>query len=59
VPGDLLPLGDARQIDLLDDALIGLDDDSGIVATEVHAKITLRGKHREPEPAFNNDLVLG
>jgi hypothetical protein len=58
MPGDLLPLGDARQIDLLDDALVGLDDDSGIVAAEVHTKITLRAEHREPEPAFSNDLVL-
>ena len=33
------------QIDVIDDSFVRLDDDRGIIAAEIHAKITLRDEH--------------
>src|SRR3954454_627544 len=41
--GDLLPFGDAGQVDLLDDGFVRLDHDCGILTAEVDTKIALRG----------------
>ena len=52
MPGDLFALGNARQIDLLHYAFVGLENDGRIVGAKINAKITLRSQHGQPQPAL-------
>ena len=55
VAGDALPRGDRVEVDLVDHVAVGLHDSVGYVDAEV----ALRLEHRDPEAAFEDDLVLG
>ena len=55
VAGDPLAGRDRVEVDLVDDVAVGLDDPVGYVDAEV----ALRLQHGDPEPAFEDDLVLG
>ena len=50
----LTSYGDGRQVDPVDDCLVVLDRARRYLDPE----IPLRAQHREPEPAFGDDLVL-
>ena len=55
VAGDPLARGDAGQVDLVDDLLVGLDD----AVRHVDAEVPLGLEHRDPELPLEDDLVLG
>ena len=55
VAGDPLARGDRREVDVVDDRLVGLDDAVG----DVDAEVALRLEHGDPELALEHDLVLG
>ena len=50
----LLAVGDRGEVDPVGDLLVGLDHAVG----NVHAEVALRGQHRDPQPALEDDLVL-
>ena len=49
-----LALGDRGQVDVLDHPLVVVDDAVG----HVDAQFGLRAQHRQPQPAFGDDLGL-
>ena len=55
VPGDPLAGGDGVEVDLVDDALVVLDDAVG----HVHAEVALGLQDRDPQLPLEHDLVLG
>ena len=58
VPGDLLPLGHAGQVDPIEHRPVRGEHRLRIVAGQVDPEIVLGGQHGEPEPAFGDDLAL-
>jgi hypothetical protein len=54
VPGHLLAGGDAREVDVLHDGLVVGDHSVG----DLDAEVSLCRQHGDPEPSFEDDLVL-
>ena len=55
VPGDPLAGGDGVEVHLVDDPLVVGDH----AVRHVDAQVALGSQHGEPQPALQNDLVLG
>ena len=55
VAGDPLAGLDRREVDLVDDRLVGLDHAVG----HVDAEVALGPEHGQPQPPLEHDLVLG
>ncbi len=57
VPGDLLPLGDAVEVDVGQHPFVGGHHGVQVPSPEVHSQVALLGEHGHPEQALGDDLV--